>query len=204
MARHEAPAARIFRCPFETAGSHRRMGGRGPSRSTDPTQTSVRPRTWQSGGGGGRAAPRMGQIGVPAPPPDRGRWYAGAIGASSPHGHGPSRRTDPTHAGTRLASRQRHDSEWTPCATLSMLTYYRTSRSLHFPFWAVCSLSGAQPEIWSVGWSPPVHRIAFRLFVAFPFNPRPSSSASPEGKGAPGSSGPVHSGHIRPKMVAKT
>ena len=48
-----------------------------------------------------------------------------------------------------------------PCATLSMLTYYRTSRSLHFPFWAVCSLSGAQPEIWSVSWKPPVHRIAF-------------------------------------------
>jgi hypothetical protein len=45
------------------------MGGRGPSRGTDPTQTSVRPRTWQSGGGGGRAAPRVGQIGVPAPPP---------------------------------------------------------------------------------------------------------------------------------------
>ncbi len=39
-----------------------------------------------AGGGGGRAAPRVGQIGVPAPPPDRGRWYAGAIGASSPHG----------------------------------------------------------------------------------------------------------------------
>jgi hypothetical protein len=84
--------------------------------------------------------------------------------------------------------------EGAPCATLSMLTYYRTSRSLHFPFWAVCSLSGAQPEIWSVGWNPPVHRIAFRLFVAFPFNPRPSSSAPPEGEGAPGSSGPVHSG----------
>ena len=55
-----------------------------------------------------------------------------------------------------------------PCATLSMLTYYRTSRSLHFPFWAVCSLSGTQPEIWSVGWNPPVHRMAFPLFVAFP------------------------------------
>ena len=94
--------------------------------------------------------------------------------------------------------------EGAPCATLSMLTYYRTSRSLHFPFWAVCSLSGAQPEIWSVGWSPPVHRIAFRLFVAFPFNPRPSSSAPPEGEGAPGSSGPVHLGHIRPNMVART
>jgi hypothetical protein len=36
-----------------------------------------------------------------------------------------------------------------PCATLSMLTYYRTSRSSHFPFGAVCSLSGARPEIWS-------------------------------------------------------
>ena len=60
--------------------------------------------------------------------------------------------------------------EGAPCATLSMLTYYRTSRSSHVPFWAVCSLSGAQPEIWSVGWNPPVHRIAFRfkLFVAFP------------------------------------
>ncbi len=76
-----------------------------------------------------------------------------------------------------------------------MLTYYRTSRSLHFPFWAVCSLSGAQPEIWSVSWKPPVHRIiAFRLFVALPFNQHPSSSAPPEGEGAPGSSGPVHWG----------
>jgi hypothetical protein len=53
-----------------------------------------------------------------------------------------------------------------PCATMSMLTYYRTSRSLHFPFGALCSLSGAQPEIWSVSWKPPVHRTAFRLFVA--------------------------------------
>jgi hypothetical protein len=33
--------------------------------------------------------------------------------------------------------------EGAPCATLSMLTYYRTSRSLHFPFWAVRSLSGS-------------------------------------------------------------
>ena len=48
--------------------------------------------------------------------------------------------------------------EGAPCATLSMLTYYRTSRSLHFPFWAVCSLSGSQPEIWSVSWKPPVLR----------------------------------------------
>jgi len=49
--------------------------------------------------GGGRAAPRVGQIGVPAPPPDRGRWYAGAHGASSPHG--PARSTDPTQTSVR-------------------------------------------------------------------------------------------------------
>jgi hypothetical protein len=76
-----------------------------------------------------------------------------------------------------------------PCATLSMLTYYRTSRSLHFPFWAVCSLSGAQPEIWSVSWKLRVHRIAFRLFVAFPLNQRPWTSfvVSPAGgRGGPG------------------
>ena len=51
------------------------------------------------GGGGGRAAPRVGRIGVPAPPPNRGRWYAGAIDASSPHG--PSRSTDPTQTSVR-------------------------------------------------------------------------------------------------------
>ena len=69
----------------------------------------------------------------------------------------------PTDAGAHLGPRALG-----PCATRSMLTYYRTSRSLHFPFGAVCSLSGAQPEIWSVSWKPPVHRAAFRLFVAFP------------------------------------
>ena len=39
-------------------------------------RASLSPRTcqWQSGGRGGGAAPRMGQNGVPAPPPDRGRW----------------------------------------------------------------------------------------------------------------------------------
>jgi hypothetical protein len=45
--------------------------------------------------------------------------------------------------------------------TLLTGTYYRTSRSLHFPFGAVCSLSGAQPEIWSVSWKPPLHRMLF-------------------------------------------
>ncbi len=38
-------------------------------------------------------------------------------------------------------------NQWVPCATLSMLTCYRTWRSLHFPLWAVCSLSGSQPEM---------------------------------------------------------
>ena len=79
-------------------------------------------------------------------------------------------------------------AKWvSPCATLSMLTtYYRTSRSLHFPFWAVCSLSGAQPEIWSVGWNPPVHRRAFRLFVAFPLQSTSFVVSPAGGRGGPG------------------
>ncbi len=93
-----------------------------------------------------------------------------------------------------------------PCATLtrSMLTYYRTltmaSRSLHFPFGAVCSLSGSQPEIWPVSWKRPVRRIACRLFVV-PLNPtfRRSSHWQAEGERAPGSSGPVHSGQYGPR-----
>jgi len=40
----------------------------------------------------------------------------------------------------------RSPREGAPCATMSKLTCYRTSRSFHFPFWAVCSLSGTQPE----------------------------------------------------------
>ncbi len=81
-----------------------------------------------------------------------------------------------------------------PCATLSMLAYDRTSRSLllvvHFPFWAVlvCSLSGAQPEIWSVGWKPPVHRIPFGCSL-LPLNPtfrRSSQAAEGEPELAPG------------------
>jgi hypothetical protein len=78
-----------------------------------------------------------------------------------------------------------------------MLTYYRASRSSHFPFGAVCSLSGSQPEIWSVSWNPPVHRIACRLFVV-PLNVPASSQA--KGEGAPGSSGPPGPlGPIRPE-----
>ncbi len=63
-------------------------------------------------------------------------------------------------------ARHRRRAGGLQCATLSMLTYYRTSRSSHFPFWAVCSLSGSQPEIWSVSWKPRVHRIACRLFLS--------------------------------------
>jgi hypothetical protein len=73
----------------------------------------------------------------------------------------------------------------------------------HFPFWAVCSLSGSQPEIWSVSWNPRVHRIACRLFVV-PLNPTFRRTSQAEGERAPGPSGPVHSGHIRPNMVART
>ena len=75
-------------------------------------------------------------------------------------------------------------------------------REAHFPFGAVCSLSGAQPEIWSVGWNPPVvgpvHRIAFRLFVAASLQSTSFVVSPAEGKGAPGSSGPVHSGRSGP------
>jgi hypothetical protein len=87
--------------------------------------------------------------------------------------------------------------EGAPCTTLSMFTYYRTPRSLHFPFWAVCSLSGSQPEIWSVSWKPPVLRIACRLFVV-PLISTFRRSSQAEGEGAPGSSGPVHSGQYGP------
>jgi hypothetical protein len=70
--------------------------------------------------------------------------------------------------------------------------------SSHFPFWAVCSLSGSQPEIWPVSWNPPVHRIACRLFVV-PLNPTFRRSSQAEGERAPGSSGPVHSGQYGPR-----
>ena len=63
------------------------------------------------------------------------------------------------YVSTRSAPQfDRSPREGAPCATMSKLTCYRTSRSFHFPFWAVCSLSGSQPEIWSVSWKPPVLR----------------------------------------------
>ncbi len=69
----------------------------------------------------------------------------------------------------------------------------------------LCSLSGAQPEIWSVGssWLPPVHRMACRLFVAsLQSTSFVVSPADPEGEGAPRSSGPVHLGRsARPKAA---
>jgi hypothetical protein len=84
-----------------------------------------------------------------------------------------------------------------PCATMSTLTCYRTSRSFHFPFWAVCSLSGTQPEFSFGRLQPHVEKDKPCCFL-LPFNPRPSSSAPPEGEGAPGSSGPVHLGRSGP------
>ena len=83
--------------------------------------------------------------------------------------------------------------EGAPCATLSMLTYYRTSRSSHFPFWALCSLSGSQQEIWSVSWNPPVEKDSLSV-VCVPLIPTFRRSSQAEGERAPGSSGPVHHG----------
>jgi len=61
-----------------------------------PTPGLTQPPHMAVGGGGGGAAPRLGQNGDP-PSPDRGRWYAGAIGASSPHGPSrPALDSDPT------------------------------------------------------------------------------------------------------------
>ncbi len=123
-----------------------------------------------------------------------------SIGAANPAVHRSAHRT---HAPGDFFFKALWDqtSGQSPCATLSMLTCYRTSRSSHFPFWAVCSLSGSRPEIWSVSWNPPVHRIACRLFVV-PLISTFRRSSQAEGEGAPaGSSGPAHLGHRRPNMV---
>ena len=63
----------------------------------------------------------------------------------------------------RAAAGEIHGPIEYPLAPLSvsMLTYrsyYRTSRSLHFPFGAACSLSGSQPEIWSDSLSVGTHQ----------------------------------------------
>ena len=85
-----------------------------------------------------------------------------------------------------------------PCATLSMLTYYRTSRSLHFPFWAVCSLSRWIPTGDLVSQLEPTStRIAFRLFVAS-LQSTSFVVSQAEGEGAPGPAGPVHLGRTGP------
>jgi hypothetical protein len=49
---------------------------------------------------------------------------------------------------------------------MSSHTCYRTSRSAHFPFWAVCSLSGTQPELSLGRLHPHVERDALSLFAA--------------------------------------
>ena len=86
---------------------------------------------------------------------------------------------------------------------MSMFAYYRTSRSFHFPFGAVCSLSGTQPEIWSVSWHRDYLRdmgLACRclLFLSIP-NPSPSA-ARPAGHGGfklrgPTCPGPLSAAH---------
>ena len=81
-----------------------------------------------------------------------------------------------------------------PCATMSTLTYYRTSRSLNFPFWAVCSLLEPNRRFdLSVGTWARVQRIACRLFVV-PLNSASLGVSQAEGEGAPGPTGPVHLG----------
>ena len=85
-----------------------------------------------------------------------------------------------------------------PCATLSMLTYYRTSRSLHFPFWArsMFKVPFLDPNR-RFGLSVGTHQyigslVGCLLFLSLPTFRRSSQA---EGEGAPGSSGPVHSGY---------
>ena len=70
----------------------------------------------------------------------------------------------------------RSPPEGASCATMSSHTCYRTSRSFHFPFWAVCSLSGTQPEFSFGRLQPHVEKDKPRCFL-LPFNPRPSASA---------------------------
>jgi hypothetical protein len=82
-----------------------------------------------------------------------------------------------------------------PCAAMSMLTYYRTSRTYtsHFGQY-VPFLDPNRRFGLSVGTHQYICRIAFRLFVASLQST--SFVVSPaEGEGAPGSSGPVHSGY---------
>ena len=60
----------------------------------------------------------------------------------------------------------RSPPEGASCATMSSHTCYRTSRSFHFPFWAVCSLSGTQPEFSLGRLHPHVEKDILSLFVA--------------------------------------
>ena len=60
----------------------------------------------------------------------------------------------------------RSPPEGASCATMSSHTCYRTSRSFHFPFWAVCSLSGTQPEFSLGRLHPHVEKDTLSLFLA--------------------------------------
>ncbi len=89
-----------------------------------------------------------------------------------------------------------------PCATLSMLTCYRTSRSLHFPFWAVCSLSDPNRRF---GLSVGTHQYLDSFSVVRCSSQSTSFVVSPAGgRGGPGLLWPGPLGPIRPNMVAKT
>jgi hypothetical protein len=68
--------------------------------------------------------------------------------------------------GEVLGGHRGDDGEVDPCATMSLLTCYRTSRNFHFPFRAVCSLSGTQPEFSLGRLHPHVEKDILSLFVA--------------------------------------
>ena len=66
-----------------------------------------------------------------------------------------------------LGSRSgRSPPEGASCATMSSHTCYRTSRSFHLPFWAVCSRSRTQPEFSLGRLHPHVEKDILSLFVA--------------------------------------
>jgi len=86
----------------------------------------------------------------------------------------------------------RSPPEGASCATMSSHTCYRTSRSFHFPFWAVCSLSGTQPEFSLGRLHPHVEKDILSLFLASSqFNVLRASTRVRRPRARPG---PVHLG----------
>ncbi len=84
------------------------------------------------------------------------------------------------------------------CATMSSHTCYRTSTSFHFPFGAVCSFSGAQPEF-SVGRLHPLAHLKGHPLVICCFLSIQRPSGVNEGEATPGPTWPGPLGPQRPK-----